>query len=72
MSQGRVPIPAIGYESQYSVADNDGMRSRLSMARASGPYKSAIPAVLAGIELELPSVLVASLAEASASLGRFD
>lgn len=72
MSHKQVPIPAIGYESDYWVAENDGMRSRSQMARASGQYKSAVPATLRDLKLELPADLVANLAEASVSVGQFD
>lgn len=46
------------------------MRSRSQMAQASGQYKPAIPATLRSVEL--PSELVANLADVSVSLGQFD
>lgn len=67
-----VRVPPVGYQRAYWVADNDGMRSRSEMARASGEYSFAIPALIADVDFALPAELAANLAEATALLSSFD
>lgn len=61
-------IEPLEHETHYWVADNDGMRSRSAMARASGYYTSAIVPPVARLDLELPTDLIADIEEAAAEL----
>jgi Fic family protein len=67
-----VEIPALRYEEHYWVADNDGMASRAKLAAASGSYKSAIPAAIAELEINLPGELAADTEDAATALAKFD
>jgi len=57
----QVPVPAVGFEEQYWIAENDGMQSRRQMAVASGPYRSTITPNITDIRLDIPSEVVASV-----------
>lgn len=66
------PVPPVGHEEHYWVADNDGTASRRAMASASGVYESTVTRPLARLGIELPSDLSADAEEAAADLARFD
>lgn len=72
MSHQLVEIPPIGLQPDTCVAENDGMRSRSAMAKASGQYCSAIPAEISRLTFDFPSDLMANLAESTAELAQFD
>jgi len=67
-----VPVPEVGFEEHYWIAENDGMQSRRQMAVASGPYRSTVTPSIADIRLNIPSEVVSDIEEAAASLASFD
>ncbi|GAA3632877.1 Fic family protein [Microlunatus ginsengisoli] len=66
------PVPAVGHEQHYWVADNDGTASRKTMAASSGEYASTVPPRIVGLVIDLPGELAADAEEAAAALARFD
>ncbi|GAA1849196.1 Fic family protein [Myceligenerans crystallogenes] len=65
-------VPAFGRQTEYWVAETDGMTSRARLAEASGEYQSTIPPRIAGWAPSVPAGLMADTEEAAAALGRFD
>ena len=63
-----VSVPPIGFREEHWVADNDGTRSRAATARASGSYRSAIPAQIRHLEVPIPSKLAALVSDATVAL----
>ncbi|WP_203567524.1 Fic family protein [Aestuariimicrobium ganziense] len=66
------PVPPVGTQDAYWVADNDGTASRAAMAAASGPYSTTVPARLSDLDLRVPSDLAAAAEDAASALARFD
>jgi Fic family protein len=62
----------VGFEEHVWRAEPDGMTGRARLAAGSGPYRSAVPARLAGYAPALPADLAADVEEAAAALARFD
>lgn len=70
--QGRQAWPAVTYEEHSWIPRTYDMPRR-QQKLISGPYKAAIPAVIAEVErLPLPVDVLAALDEASAEISRFD
>jgi Fic family protein len=65
-------VPAEGHEKHYWKPADDGYYSRSARARATGPYESAIPATIAGLEPSLPVDLSAEIESAAQALSSFD
>lgn len=63
-----VATPPIAFDRGYWVADNDGTQSRSAMARASGPYSSAVPSRISDLEFTLPSDVMSTVVQATAAL----
>lgn len=72
MGSPPIAVPALRLDEHTWLAEQDGMTSRRAMSEANGPYRSAVPAAIAGLELALPGALAADVEEAAAALGRFD
>ncbi|MGC5165827.1 Fic family protein [Luteimicrobium sp. DT211] len=72
MGSPSLAVPALRLDEHTWLAEQDGMTSRRAMSQANGPYRSAVPASIAGLELALPGALAADVEEAAAALGRFD
>lgn len=67
-----LPVPPTTREQHHWHAQSDGMTSRRRLAAGSGPYESALPPLIADLELSIPPALAADLDEATAALSRFD
>jgi len=72
MHRAPLAVEPLTYEQHTWIAENDGMRSRRTMAAASGTYRSSITPPIAGLELSLPSDLAADVEEAVAALTQFN
>ena len=67
----RVDVPPTGRERQHWAPPSSAGYTRRERA-GSGAYFSAVPAVIAGLRLDLPAGLVADSEEAAAEIARFD
>lgn len=74
MSQRRYgwPWPPVGYEELPWVIGRDVPSSRSARRRHAGPYEAAVPAEIAGKEVDCPSALGAEAEDAAAAIARFD
>lgn len=64
--------PAVSYESRQWQSRDDIQAARAVKLRARGPYRAALPAAIADIEVLLPSKVLADADEASQAIARFD
>lgn len=65
--------PAVTYEEHQWVSSHPrGVASRAQLARHHGPYKAAVPAVIADVEVRLPPEVVSASTEAAQEVARFD
>lgn len=72
MVRSPLRVPPISFDEHRWLAENDGMQSRSSMARASGSYLSSVTPAIADLEITLPTDLAADAEEAAAALAHFD
>lgn len=63
-------LPALSYETLHWTPSNNGRYSRSS--RRGGPYRAAIPPVIAELQVELPPQVYTAAEDASLSITRFD
>lgn len=65
--------PTVTYEDRnWSSRYPRGSAPRAQLARHQGPYQAAVPAVLAAVEVGLPSEVLAASTEAAQEVARFD
>lgn len=67
-----VAFPQAGTEQRYWQVEPAAPASRTALAASNGPYRSTITPVIVAVELHLPAVLAADIAEAEAALAQFD
>lgn len=67
-----LPITPVGHEDHVWMVDPDGPYSRSERARASGPYRSTVPARIADYSAPIPLDLGADIEEAAQALSTFD
>ena len=65
-------VPPIGFAEHRWEAALDGMAGRARLARATGAYRSSVPARIADYQPSLPGDLAADVEEATAALAQFD
>ncbi|MCH9276194.1 Fic family protein [Bifidobacterium amazonense] len=65
-------VPPMGRASHYWLPDDDAYMSRTERKRGTGPYESAVPPAIAGLQLAIPHDLVADLEESARMLGELD
>lgn len=72
MDDQPLAVPALGFEQHEWHIPSDAPVSRSRRSRGNGPYRSAVPARLADVELHLPPALAAEVEESVVALARFD
>jgi len=68
----RLAVPPAGHDDHLWIVDPAGPFSRAERSRGSGPYRSAVPAVLASYTPTIPAPLAAGLDDATNALTRLD
>jgi|BarGraNGADG00212_1021973.scaffolds.fasta_scaffold06384_5 Fic family protein len=66
------PWPAVGWEEAHWVPDSRNQYSNRERQIQTGPYQRAVPAHIAGVDLEISATLAAEIEEASNEIVRFD
>ena len=65
--------PATGYEERpWESSAESGTTSRRQALRARGPYRAAVPPIIAGLRLAVPAEIAAEADDATAEIVRFD
>ncbi|MGY5764684.1 Fic family protein [Brachybacterium sp. DNPG3] len=67
-----LPIPPLDHRDGRWTVPDDGLISRRARAAGTGPYRAALPARIAALDLALPGDLAADIAEAEAALVALD
>ena len=73
MTSDAASWPSVSYETlPWRVEHAPGTASRIEIRRHAGPYRPAIVPAIAGIDIQLPSGVLAEAEDASAEIARFD
>lgn len=64
--------PAISFETLEWISRDDHQASRTAKLRARQPYRAAVPAAIADVDVTLPTELLTAADDASQAIARFD